>query len=112
TYRFVVDDPGTYWYHSHQVSHTQVLRGLFGPLVVKHADDDGRQDVLAITHTYGGTRTLNGAEGVVRRDAPDGQVPRVRIVNTDNGAAQAWTSAPFKVLAVDARDVNAPTWVE
>ncbi len=35
-YRFVVDDPGTFWYHSHQVSHTQVLRGLFGPLVVKH----------------------------------------------------------------------------
>ena len=33
-YRFVVDDPGTYWYHSHQVSHTQVLRGLFGAILV------------------------------------------------------------------------------
>ena len=112
-YRFVVDDPGTYWYHSHQVSHTQVQRGLFGPLVVKHrsAAADSDQDVLAVTHTYGGTRTLNGAEGVVELDAPEGETTRVRIVNTDNGAVQAWTSGPFKVLAVDARDVNGPTEV-
>lgn len=34
TYRFVVDRAGTYWYHSHQVSHTQVQRGLFGAIVV------------------------------------------------------------------------------
>ena len=111
TYRFVVDDPGTYWYHSHQVSHTQVLRGLYGPLVVhpRAASDD--VDVLAVTHTYAGTRTLNGDEGTVTVDAPAGQVARVRIVNTDNGAVQAWTSAPYRVLAVDGRDVNEPTSV-
>ena len=37
-YRFVVDDPGSYWYHSHQMSHEQVIRGLFGGLVVKPAE--------------------------------------------------------------------------
>jgi FtsP/CotA-like multicopper oxidase with cupredoxin domain len=115
-YRFVVDDPGTYWYHSHQVSHTQVLRGLFGPLVVRHrsssGDADDVADLLAVTHTYAGTRTLNGREGVVTEDVPDGQVARVRIVNTDNGAVQAWASGLYRVLAVDARDVNGPTQVE
>jgi FtsP/CotA-like multicopper oxidase with cupredoxin domain len=111
-YRFVVGDPGTYWYHSHQVSHTQVLRGLFGPLVVKHRDTAEDADVLAVTHTYSGTRTLNGQEGVVTEDVPDGQVARVRIVNTDNGAVQAWTSGSYRVLAVDARDVNGPGTVE
>ena len=40
-YRFVVDDPGTYWYHSHQVSDKQVSGGLFGPLVVLPASSDG-----------------------------------------------------------------------
>ena len=35
TYRFVADQTGTYWYHSHQVSHEQVVGGLFGALVVK-----------------------------------------------------------------------------
>ncbi len=111
-YRFVVDDPGTYWYHSHQVSHTQVLRGLFGPLVVHHRDPVEDTEVLAVTHTYGGQRTLNGQEGVVTEDVPAGQRVRVRILNTDNGAVQAWTSGPFKVLSVDARDVNGPTDVE
>jgi FtsP/CotA-like multicopper oxidase with cupredoxin domain len=111
-YRFVVDDPGTYWYHSHQVSHTQVLRGLFGPLVVRHRDAREIADVLAVTHTYGGTRTLNGEEGVVTEDVPAGQPTRVRILNTDNGAVQAWTSGTFRLLAVDGRDVNGPTPVE
>jgi FtsP/CotA-like multicopper oxidase with cupredoxin domain len=110
TYRFVVDDPGTYWYHSHQVSHTQVLRGLYGPLVVHPASADTEaMDVVAVTHTYAGTRTLNGEEGTVTVDATAGQVARVRIVNTDNGAVQAWTAAPYRVLAVDGRDVNEPT---
>ena len=33
-YRFFATDAGTYWYHSHQMSHEQVERGLLGPLVV------------------------------------------------------------------------------
>ena len=111
-YRFVVDDPGTFWYHSHQVSHIQVRRGLYGPLVVKHRDPGDVADVLAVAHTYDGTRTLNGQEGVVTEDAPHGQVARVRIVNTDNGAVQAWASGSYRVLAVDGRDVNGPTPVE
>ena len=52
-----------------------------------------------VTHTYGGTRTLGGQEGVVTEDVPDGQVARVRIINTDNGAVQAWTSASYRVVA-------------
>jgi FtsP/CotA-like multicopper oxidase with cupredoxin domain len=107
-YRFVVDDPGSYWYHSHQMSHEQVIRGLFGGLVVKPAEADNRADVLAVTHTYGGTRTLNGEEGDVAVDASPGQVARIRVVNTDNGAVRVWTDGPYKVLAVDGRDVNHP----
>jgi FtsP/CotA-like multicopper oxidase with cupredoxin domain len=111
TYRFVVDDPGTYWYHSHQVAHEQVIRGMFGPLVVKPAEPDPRLDVLAVTHTYNGTRTLNGEEGVVHVDAAAGQVARVRVVNTDNGAVPVWSGAPYRVLAVDGRGVNEPSEV-
>ena len=33
-YRFVAKDAGTYWYHSHQMSHEQVERGLFGAVVI------------------------------------------------------------------------------
>ena len=34
-YRFAATDAGTYWYHSHQVSHEQVERGLFGAIVIE-----------------------------------------------------------------------------
>ena len=42
TYRFVADDAGTYWYHSHQVSDDEVRGGLFGALVVAAAGAAGR----------------------------------------------------------------------
>ena len=109
-YRFVADDPGTYWYHSHQVSHAQVVGGLFGGLVVhpRHPEA-GVRDVTAVTHVYGGAHTINGQEGDVAVEAAPGERLRVRLVNTDNGPVQVWSGAPYTVVAVDARDLNAPT---
>jgi len=112
TYRFVVRQVGTYWYHSHQVSHTQVIRGLLGPLVVLPKQADPRLDVTALSHTYSGVRTLNGAEGVTEVDAQPGQVARIRVTNTDNGTVQVWAGSPYKVLAIDGYDVNAPTSID
>jgi FtsP/CotA-like multicopper oxidase with cupredoxin domain len=111
-YRFVAEDPGTYWYHSHQVSHAQVVGGLLGALVVhpRHPDEDV-VDAIALTHLYEGTRTVNGEEGDVPFEAPAGQRVRVRVVNTDNGPTEVWTSAPYRVLAIDGRDLNGPTEV-
>ena len=37
-YDFVVPDPGTYWYHSHDRSWEQIARGLYGPLIVEDAE--------------------------------------------------------------------------
>lgn len=42
TYSFVPPDEGTYWYHSHYISHEQVARGMMGPLIV---EDDTPPDV-------------------------------------------------------------------
>lgn len=42
TYRFTPPDAGTYWYHSHYISHEQVARGMMGPLIV---EDDMPPDV-------------------------------------------------------------------
>lgn len=35
TYSFIPPDEGTYWYHSHYISHEQVARGMIGPLIVE-----------------------------------------------------------------------------
>jgi FtsP/CotA-like multicopper oxidase with cupredoxin domain len=35
TYSFVPPDAGTFWYHSHYISHEQVARGMMGALIVE-----------------------------------------------------------------------------
>jgi FtsP/CotA-like multicopper oxidase with cupredoxin domain len=109
-YRFVATDTGTYWYHSHQLAAAQVAGGLFGALVVTPRTPVAEPvDVLAVSHTYGGVRTLNGQPRDDHVVARPGQTVRVRVVNTDSGLVQAWVSAPYAVLAVDGHDVHAPT---
>jgi len=119
TYRFVVGDAGTYWYHSHQVSHEQVKGGLFGALVVLPAagsdaagSDAGAAsaDVVAQVHTYDGRRTVQGATGERRVAAPSGVATRVRVINTDNGPLRvSVTGAPYRVVAVDGHDLHGPS---
>ncbi len=109
-YRFVADQVGTFWYHSHQVSHEQVQRGLFGALVIEPADVEPTDlDEVALLHRYGADGTLNGEEGTASLAADPGDTVRIRVVNTDNGMASTWvTGAPFRVVAVDGTDVHEP----
>jgi FtsP/CotA-like multicopper oxidase with cupredoxin domain len=109
TYRFVAEDAGTYWYHSHQVSHEQVQGGLLGALVVDPpAPPQDVQDELALLHGYDGTATVNGHAREQQVDARPGEKVRVRVINTDNGAVSVWASGQYRVLAVDGNDVHEP----
>lgn len=115
-YRFVAEDAGSYWYHSHQVSHVQVREGLFGAFLIdppaSDADEDAPKDVPAVVHTYSGVRTINGVSGDQHVAMPPGSRVRVRIVNTNNGALTASvTGASYRVVAIDGYDLNEPTWV-
>jgi FtsP/CotA-like multicopper oxidase with cupredoxin domain len=113
TYRFVAKQTGTFWYHSHQVSHEQVEGGLFGALVITPPTRPaGVVDVVALAHLYQGVRTVNGRVGEQRVEVPPGGQARVRIINTDNGALAAWvTGAPFRLVAIDGTDLVGPTAV-
>ncbi|HEU4513071.1 MAG TPA: multicopper oxidase family protein [Nocardioidaceae bacterium] len=110
TYRFVADQVGTYWYHSHQVSHEQVRRGLLGALVVSPRGGVPEDvDVEAVVHAYDGQQTVNGTAGDVHVESSPGDVVRVRAVNTDNVPMTIWVSgADYRVVAVDGHDVNDP----
>jgi FtsP/CotA-like multicopper oxidase with cupredoxin domain len=112
TYRFVANHAGTFWYHSHQLSHTQVQGGLLGALVVTPRTPLPTRDVVALSHVYGGLATVNGHVGTDQVPARPGERVRVRVVNTDNGALRAWVSGPaYRVLAVDGYDLHGPTEV-
>jgi FtsP/CotA-like multicopper oxidase with cupredoxin domain len=108
TYRFRVTQIGTFWYHSHQVSHEQVQRGLFGALVINRPGD-ASLDVPALVHVYDGQRTINGrSDGVPVTAAPDSQI-RVRVINTDNGPMPVWVAGTtYRLLAVDGTDLHEP----
>jgi FtsP/CotA-like multicopper oxidase with cupredoxin domain len=111
TYRFVARDVGTYWYHSHQVSHEQVVKGLLGALVVTPAKGIAEDaDVVALSHLYSGRRTVQGRRGDVPVEVPAGRTARVRVINTDSGIMPVWVSgAPFDLVAVDGTEVHEPT---
>ena len=112
TYRFVAEQVGTFWYHSHQVSHQQVIRGLFGAFVIEPAGGAG-VEAVALLHSYPGeSRSLNGTVGEVRQDAHPGDRVRVRIANTDNSPTVVWVAeGAYRLLAIDGTDVNEPTEV-
>jgi FtsP/CotA-like multicopper oxidase with cupredoxin domain len=112
--RFVVEDAGTYWYHSHQMSHEQVERGLLGALVVAPAVQPAETpavDEVALLHVYGGQHTLNGAASDAAVAAASGALARVRVINTDQGTAAVWSSTPFRVAATDGHEVSGATEV-
>ncbi|MCM4076155.1 multicopper oxidase family protein [Paractinoplanes hotanensis] len=46
-YRFLADQPGTYWYHTHSASDIGVRRGLYGVLVVRPGPSGTGCDLVA-----------------------------------------------------------------
>ena len=113
TYRWVAPHAGTFWYHSHQVSHEQVRGGLLGAILIHpKAPEPGVRDVVALAHLYQDQDTINGRSDFSRVEAAPRQRVRVRVINTDNGPQALWTSAPYRVVATDGYDVNQPSEVK
>jgi FtsP/CotA-like multicopper oxidase with cupredoxin domain len=112
TYRFIVPDAGTYWYHSHQYSVEEVGLGLLGAIVVLPKADatstttaSTAKDVVALVHTYGQTTTINGQADATVVPVSINSKARVRFVNGDNGPTLVSASVPFQVLAIDGTDI-------
>lgn len=112
-YRFVAEQAGSYWYHSHQISHEQVRDGLLGPMVVEPRAGSPAYEVVAVVHAYDERRTINGRTGQHRVDVPAGTRVRVRVVNTDNSLLRTGlVGAPYRVTAVDGRELSGPAPVD
>ena len=112
TYRFVADQAGSFWYHSHQVSNPQVAGGLFGALMVTPKSGIAQSlDVPALAHTYGGVHTVNGKAENLQVPARPGQRVRVRVTNTDNGPMEVWSNGSYRLLSIDGSDVHGPSEV-
>jgi FtsP/CotA-like multicopper oxidase with cupredoxin domain len=118
TYEFVARDTGTYWYHSHQDTGNQAVRGLYGPLVVE--PPSGRvaedRDYTVMLHAAPGTGAvaMNGTTGNLQLAAQPGETVRLRLVNAvapnmDGGPeAPVLLGAPYRVVSLDGRDLHEP----
>ncbi|MGI5522468.1 multicopper oxidase family protein [Micromonospora sp. CA-259024] len=116
-YRFRADQVGTYWYHTHYASHVGVQKGLYGTLVVKPRDGqraDGHSaaeqvDLTLPVHTFDGTVVVAGRDGQTQHPAPPGAPVRLRLINTDSDPHRiVLAGTPFRMVAVDGRDINQP----
>ena len=105
-YRFRADQVGTYWYHTHHASHVGVHKGLYGTLVVKPRDATEQLDLTLPVHTFDGTvMVADRTEHTVAAGART----RLRLINTDSDPHRlALAGTPFRVSAVDGRDLNQP----
>lgn len=117
TYEFVAEEPGTYWYHSHQDTGTQLTMGLYGALVVEPVGGATEtRDYTVVLHKAvdANAVAVNGTTGDLHLDAGPGETVRLRIVNAfapgmDGGPeTPVLLGAPYRITALDGRDLNHP----
>ncbi|HST17562.1 MAG TPA: multicopper oxidase domain-containing protein [Gaiellaceae bacterium] len=114
-YRFRVEQSGTFWYHTHQDSDSDVRRGLYGAFVIepRREPPPGTLDLALVAHTLGGTRVLNTTDDTRLRTVRPGTHVRLRLVNSnDTTESFALSGTPFDVLAIDGTDLNRPTPID
>lgn len=121
TYRFIASEAGTYWYHSHQSSSEQVLRGLYGMLVVEpapapHDDRDYAIDLRdwasdpSCFSNCDKLLTINGKAGPLQLAAAPGELVRLRLLNSGQDLHEpVLLGTQATVVALDGHDLNAPT---
>lgn len=116
TYTFDAREPGTYWYHSHQMSSIQVQKGLVGSIIVEPREGAGPladvTEVSALYQELDGAMLLNGSvRGLHVPEA--GEEVRVRLTNAANETMNfSVDGAAFRVLALDGRDLHKPGLLE
>lgn len=119
TYEFVATDAGTFWYHSHQDTAAQIAAGLFGALVVEPPGGRVAEEVdqVALLHneiTGAAAIAVNGVTGDLHVPARPGQSVRLRVIDAvapgmdGTAEAPALLGAPYRVVALDGRDLSGP----
>ncbi|MEU5669213.1 multicopper oxidase family protein [Micromonospora sp. NPDC047753] len=122
TYRFLAEQVGTFWYHTHQNPLEAIRRGLFGALIVEPRDGPppGERDFVVQAHEWRTpTDTIvsfGTSDTMQRQEVAPGTPVRLRLVNTDNNPSTdsrprslTVNGAPVRVAAIDGVDVNGPT---
>ncbi|MFJ5225046.1 multicopper oxidase family protein [Streptomyces sp. NPDC088400] len=115
-YRFRPEESGTHWYHSHQQTSVQQMKGLFGALIIDPPKPDPvDHDWFLAMHSWqtrgdDSVPALGLADRLERRRAAPGSRVRLRLLNSDRLTHEfSLTGVPFRVTALDGNAVHGPT---
>jgi Putative multicopper oxidases len=113
TYRFIAEQAGSFWYHSHQDSQEAVQKGLFGSLVVEPQEGmpQNMKDITVITHIWeGGGVAIGDQDGIQHMQIAPGTPVRLRLTNTDDWVRQSFKllGTKFQVAAIDGTELHEP----
>ena len=126
TYRYVVEEAGSYWYHPHVRANTQVEMGMQAPMTVHDPEDpvfdlerylvlddilldNGQfppfleQHMEQMHGRIGNHLLINGEGSAAEVDVEQGTVERWRLVNTSNARTMSLgiSGATFRVVGTD-----------
>jgi len=130
-YEFAPPDAGTYWYHPHCLTMSQMAQGLTGALVVKEKEDPGFDDDHVINlkdfmlddndqldtpyslrnaaraGTFGNFMTANWQQNP-KFECKAGGLARIRLVNTDTTRIHQlhFSASNVKVIAWDGHPIE------
>jgi FtsP/CotA-like multicopper oxidase with cupredoxin domain len=114
-YRFIAEQAGTFWYHSHQESQEAVSKGLFGSLIVEPAMPLATgpvEDVTVMTHVWDRAGLAIGSfDTLQRKKVIPGTPVRIRLINTQDWVRQKYVliGTTFQVAAIDGTELNEPS---
>ncbi|MFD2663642.1 multicopper oxidase family protein [Paenibacillus thailandensis] len=115
TYTFVATSPGTYWYHSHQMSSVQAEKGLLGQFIVepKEAEYPTDHDAAILLQRLDSSFLMNGKTGEAIVPGKPGDNVRLRLTNATNDTMEMLVDgAPYRIIALDGNAIHDPGLLE
>jgi FtsP/CotA-like multicopper oxidase with cupredoxin domain len=115
TYRFVVEETGSHWYHSHQVSSIQVAKGLFGAFIIlpkrSEAIVRGESETGGEGANVHGKNETGGEGADVRGESETGGTADVTVFSHDWETPEGMTAVLHPTDPVQSRIIKPGTKV-
>lgn len=115
TYKFRAEQEGTYWFHSHQQAAEQVVKGLFGTLIVEPKQDVEAyaEQFTVINHRWetdqGYKKAFGNHDGLQWKQMDPGKTVKLRIINTHNLSEKyLLQGTEYRIASIDGMRIQDP----
>lgn len=114
-YKFRAEQEGTYWFHSHQQAAEQVVKGLFGTLIVEPKQETEIYDeqVTVINHRWetdqGYKKAFGNHDELQWKQVEPGKTVKLRIINAHNHSEKyLLQGTKFRIVSIDGMRIQDP----